>query len=139
MHNLTLVIVSSSLADRSRSRMAAEYAGECLLAHGVKVEWIDLRNHTVLAYPQSENDPEMIQLVQQFSAADGWVLATPVYNWGPSGVLTNFLHYVLSDEREHRYCPFLILGGAGGLRSYLALDSLGRTLLNEIWAVQGGP
>jgi NAD(P)H-dependent FMN reductase len=136
---LTVVIVSSSLANQSRSLLAAEYAGECLLGYGVKVELIDLRYHTPLPYPQSENDPETIALVQQFSAADAWVLASPVYNWGASGVLTNFLHYALDDVLEHRFRPFVVLGGVGGHKSHMSLDGLARTLVYEMWAVQVGP
>lgn len=138
-HTLKIVIVSASQAERSRSRLAALYAQDCLKAHGLEVNFIDLQESQILSYPYSENDSDLITLKRRFEAADGWVLAVPVYNWGPSGVLTNFLHYALNCEPPHRFRPFVLLGGVGGLRSHLALDGLARTLVYEMSAVQVGP
>ena len=63
----------------------------------------------------------------------------PAPSAGASAVLTNFLHYALDDDPVRRYRPFVLLGGASGLRSHLALDGLARTLTYEICAVQVGP
>jgi FMN-dependent NADH-azoreductase len=86
--DLTVAIVSASQAKKSRSRLAALYAQECLTADNIKVDLLDLKNHSILTYAHSEDDPQLNKLVERFNAADAWVLAVPVYNWGPSGVLT---------------------------------------------------
>lgn len=134
-----IVIVSSSQAKKSRSRMAALHAKECLMGRHVRGDFIDLNEYDLLTYPKSKGDPILDELVQRFNAADGWVLAVPVYNWGVSGVLLNFLHYALDDDPQRRYRPFVLIGGAGGMKSYLALDGLARTMIYEISAVQVGP
>lgn len=134
-----IVIVSASHAEKSRSRLASLYAQTCLSAYPVMVDFLDLQTHKILHYPHAENDPELKTLIEQFDAADAWVLAVPIYNWGASGSLINFLHYALNDEPLRRFRPFVLLGGAGGQRSYLALDGLARTLIHEIHAVQVGP
>ena len=134
-----IVIVSASHADKSRSRLAGLYAQECLLSYAVRVDFIDLQVYNIHHYPHSETDPELKTLIERFDAADAWVLAVPIYNWGASGALINFLHYALNDEPLRRFRPFVLLGGAGGQRSYLALDGLARMLIHEIYAVQVGP
>lgn len=137
--DLNIVIVSASRSGTSRSRLAAQYAQEYLAANGATVDLIHLKDHAIQTYPGSNNDPELDTLVERFNAADAWILAVPVYNWGPSGVLTNFLHYALSDKPERRYRPFIILGGAGGQKSFLSLDGLARTMTYEVNAVEVGP
>ncbi|MBV7339908.1 NAD(P)H-dependent oxidoreductase [Chloroflexi bacterium TSY] len=141
MTNLTnphIVIISASQSDKSRSRLAAQQAQDYLVADGAMADLIHLKERNIQTYPGSNNDPELDLLVERFNAADGWVFAVPVYNWGPSGVLTNFLHYGLRDTPERRYRPFVILGGAGGQKSFLSLDGLARTLTYEINAVEVG-
>ena len=136
---LQLVIISASQSPASRSRLAAHHARAWLQTQAVTVDFIDLSEYTLPTYPHAEGGAALAELIRRFNAADGWVLAVPVYNWGPSAVLLNFLHYVLDDDRTRRYRPFVILGGAGGLRSHLALDGLARTLTYEVSAVQVGP
>ncbi len=133
----SITIVSSSQAENSRSRLAARYAEESLKAANVNVDFIDLADYDILTYPKSNDDATLKTLVERFNAADGWVLAVPVYNWGPSGTLLNFLHYTLGGVQ--RYRPFIIIGAAGGMRATLALDGLARTMVYEISAVQVGP
>jgi FMN reductase len=135
----TIVIVSASQAEKSRSRMAALHAHAYLTTRDVKVDWLNLQDHNVLTYPRSKADPELETLIERFNTADGWVLAAPVYNWAVSGVLMNFLHYALDDDPHHRLRPFVIVGGAGGVKSHLALDGLARTMVYEISAIQVGP
>ena len=66
------------------------------------------------------------------------MLAVPIYNFGASGVLLNFLHYAL-DSDFGRWKPFVLLSSMGGQRSALALDHVARTLVYEVSAVQVGP
>ena len=138
MNQPSIVVVSSSLAPISRSRIAAQYAGNFLKSIGCEVQTVDLSSMAVAPYPASENDPETLNAVNLFNSAHGWVLASPVYNFGMSGVLLNFLHYALDSDRE-RFKPFVIIETLGGLRSALSSDHLARTMVYEVNAVQVGP
>ncbi len=137
--SVTIAIVSASQSKTSRSRLAARQAQHLLRQQDANVDLIDLQDLTIPPYPHGYGDEALADLTKRFNAADGWVLAVPVYNWGPSGVLLNFLHYALNDQPEQRYRPFVLLGGAGGQRSFLALDGVARTLIHEVSAVQVGP
>jgi NAD(P)H-dependent FMN reductase len=136
---LQIVIVSASQSPASRSRLAAHHAKVVLQTQPVAMDFIDLKEYALPTYPHAEGEAALAELIRRFNTADGWVLAVPVHNWGASAVLTNFLHYALDDDQARRYRPFVILGGAGGLRSHLALDGLARTMTYEISAVQVGP
>lgn len=134
----TIAVVSSSLSQQSRSRIMCRYAVEALSAQGLAAHLIDLAELELHAYPRSENQPAVQTALKQFNAAQGWVLAAPVYNFGASGVLLNFLHYAL-DSDWGRWKPFVLLASMGGQRSAMALDHLARTLIYEVSAVQVGP
>lgn len=136
----TILTVSSSLAVKSRSRVMARAAFEGLSKFTmIESRWLDLAEFDLQPYPTSEDDPVTNRMRKEFEAADGLILACPVYNWGPAASLTNFLHYVLDPENGRRYRPFLILAGAGTSKSHLAMDGLSRSILNEIHGIQIGP
>lgn len=106
---------------------------------GIRRRWLDLAEFDLRSYPRSEDDPIVSWMREEFEAADGMIIACPVYNWGASSSLTNFFHYVLDSENGRRHRPFILLGGAGTVRSHLALDGVARSLLNEIQGIQIGP
>jgi NAD(P)H-dependent FMN reductase len=135
---LRIVVLSSSPSEASRSRLAALYARKCLTDAGVPTDFLDLRAEPVALYPGRPDDLPRVELVRRFHAADGWVIAGPVYNYGAGSVLINFLHYALNSEgRRHR--PFVLIAGAGGEHSFLAFDSLANRLAHEIHAVPAVP
>jgi|GEM_PF-6732791 len=137
---ITILAISSSLSPTSRSRTMARIALDGLTRfEGVRRRWIDLGEFDLRSYPRSEDDPLVAWMREEFEAADGLIVACPVYNWGAAGSLTNFFHYVLDSENGRRHRPFVILGGAGTVRSHLALDGVARSLLNEIQGIQIGP
>lgn len=134
----TVVVVSSSLSEQSRSRIMARYAVEALAARQLDAQLIDLAQIEMAAYPASSNSPSLTAATALFNRASGWVLAVPIYNFGASGVILNFLHYAL-DSDFGRWKPFVLLSSMGGQRSALALDHVARTLVYEVSAVQVGP
>ncbi|CAN5829152.1 NAD(P)H-dependent oxidoreductase [soil metagenome] len=138
MSTPSIVVVSSSLNQQSRSRIMARYAGQSLAAHAIDVQLLDLAQIDVGVYPASAQAPGLLEATEQFNAAHGWVLAAPIYNFGASAVLLNFLHYAL-DSAFGRWKPFVLLSSMGGQRSALALDHIARTLVYEVSAVQVGP
>jgi NAD(P)H-dependent FMN reductase len=135
-----ILTIASSLSAKSRSTAMAHHAHSIMAERGdVDAQFVDLACIDIGIYPRSENDPAVNLLAEQFERSDGFVLATPVYNWHAGANLENFLHYVLDPAAARRYRPFVILGGAGSSRSQLALDGLGRTMLSEIHGLQVGP
>lgn len=134
----TVVVVSSSLSAKSRSRVMARYAVESLVAHNIDAHLLDLAQVEIGAYPASTNAPHLIEATNLFNRAHGWVLAAPIYNFGASGILLNFLHYALNSDFG-RWKPFALISSMGGQRSALALDHVARTLVYEVSAVQVGP
>jgi NAD(P)H-dependent FMN reductase len=107
---------------------------------GCEADFIDLAALNDLPpYPRGENDEALNALCARFNAAQGWVLATPIYNFGVNGALTTFLHYALSGADDRRWKPFCILASMGGLRGALGADSLMRSLMLERNAVAVGP
>ena len=138
MSSPTVVVVSSSLSPQSRSRIMARYAVQSLTAHAVDAQLLDLAQVEIGPYPASAHTPGLLAATKQFNAAHGWVLAAPIYNFGASAVLLNFLHYAL-DSDFGRWKPFVLLSSMGGQRSALALDHVARTLVYEVSAVQVGP
>jgi FMN reductase len=139
MRKPNVLTISSSLSPSSRSKVLAKYAHEELGRMEVESQFLDLADYDIQIYPRSENDPTLRRLVEVFERADGYVIASPVYNWHNAASVTNFLHYALDPEGGRRYRPFLLLAGAGSSRSHLACDGLTRTLTSEIHAIQIGP
>lgn len=139
MHQPRIAVLSSSLNPVSRSRLGAEACRQKLEEWGCSTLWIDLADLRFESFPRSENDAGLQAACQQFNQADGWVVATPVYNFTVSGTLLTFLHYALASDSGDRWKPFCLLASMDGLRAGLALDSLGRTLQHERSAVAVGP
>jgi len=137
MPSPTVVVVSSSLSQHSRSRIMARYAVQLLATHAIDAQLLDLAQLEIASYPASANTPSLSEATQRFNAAHGWVLAAPVYNFGASGVLLNFLHYAL-DSDFGRWKPFVLMASMSGPRSAMALDHVARTLVYEVSAVQVG-
>ncbi len=133
---MNVVVLTTSYEEVSRSSVAAGVA----IAHleretGVEVTRLDLATLGVSAYPGDEDDPARDAAVAAFQAADAYVIATPVHNWGAAAATTAFLSHALDPDDARRFRPVLVLGGAGTPRSHLALDGLVRTLQSELDAV----
>ncbi|CAN5549674.1 hypothetical protein BH11ARM2_BH11ARM2_15830 [soil metagenome] len=135
----TIAVVSSSHSVNSRSRVGARACAEAVHVAGGQAEWIDLSEMDLRPYPRSQGDPLLENAVERFNAADGWLVATPTYNFGPSGTLLTFLHYALGEDQGAKWRPFCILTSLAGLRTAMSTDGLARTILHERAAVQVGP
>jgi NAD(P)H-dependent FMN reductase len=134
-----VAIVSASLGARSRSRVAAEVAADELEAAGCTVDLIDLTTLDLPAWPHGEDDPKLADAARRFNAGDGWLLATPIYNFTVSGALTTFLTYAMTGDHGDRWKPFALITSMSGWRSGMAADSVYRTLAYERSAVAVGP
>ena len=86
MSGLLLPVISCSLDPKSQSRTLAGEATKLLTRAGNRSQLIDLRDYALPAFDNSSvfgtsDFTEMHHLIEQ---ADGIILATPIYNWGPS-------------------------------------------------------
>jgi len=132
-------VLSSSQNLDSRSKAAALFCKEVLDKNGCVVDFIDLNNLELLPYPRSEQNQEIKNACNKFNNADGWVLASPVYNFGASGTLLTFLHYALAIDSGAQWKPFCIVASMNSMSSRLATDHLARSLMLERNAVAVGP
>ena len=138
MNTPNIVAISTSLADASRSRVAASVVADELKTLGAEVSTIDLHASPLAGYPHADEDPAIETYQEQVRAADGLLLAFPIHNWGESGQTRDFLAYVLDKETMQNKVALLV-AGCSTKSSFLAPMSVGRTLQAEIGAVVIGP
>jgi NAD(P)H-dependent FMN reductase len=129
---LRIAILSGSTnndpEEMSRSRALAEKYRDHLVSKGADVDWVDFRDLPDLPdWDSSFYDSYRDRL----NNADGLVISTPIYNYGPSGKVLQFLHGTLDNE-DQQYKPYSLLSGAGSPRSALALSGLATSLNHEI-------
>lgn len=132
-----IVVVSASLAPRSRSRIVAQFAADYLSSKGLQTDFIDLSETPLLSYPMGKNDTVTLDLIERYNAAHGYILAFPIHNWSPSGQLSAFLGHVL-DASRNRFRPYIAIAAASSNKSFLAFDALARTMACEVDAVAVG-
>lgn len=138
MNKLQIAVLSASLGEKSRSRLATEFAINQLQKSNCDVELIDIRCLNLEVYPRSSDDVNILNMTNILNKADAWLIAGPVYNWTASGGLITFMNYWL-NETTPRYRPFCMIAGAGGDKSFLAFETISRMLIHEAHAIQVGP
>lgn len=129
---LRIAILSGSTnndpEEMSRSRALAEKYRDHLVSKGADVDWVDFRDLPDLP---DWDDKFYDSYRDRINNADGLVISTPIYNYGPSGKVLQFLHGTL-DSEDQQYKPYSLLSGAGSPRSALALSGLATSLNHEI-------
>lgn len=136
---MKILVVSTSLAEKSRSRAILNYAARELEKNSFEINFVDLHAHSVQVYPRSASDPFILNLTEVFNSCSGLVLGGPVHNWSAGASLMNLLAYVLDPENAPAFRPTILIAGAGSGASLLALENVQRSLLHEIKAVLIGP
>jgi len=132
-----IVGVPGSLRARSFNR-ALLRAAAGLVPSGATFEIVEL--HGVPPYDDDRDENRgghdtpaaVIDLRARSAAADALVLASPEYNWGPSGVMKNAIDWLSRPPQDSplRHKPVALMGCSGGaagtgraqlhLRQYLA-------------------
>jgi len=114
---IKLAAFCGSLRKASFNRMALNAFAE-RLPDDVSLQTIEIGGWPLYnADIQAQGFPAAVQAAQQaMMAADGIVLVTPEYNYGPSGVLKNAIDW-LSRTQPQPFAakPMAIFGAAGGL------------------------
>lgn len=128
------VIIGSTRPKRFSEKPAAWITGKLKERPNLDVQVLDLRDFDLPFYNEPVNSssikgnytsPESSRWAKAIGEADGFVIVTPEYNRGTSGVLKNALDLVY-DEWNIKPVGFVSYGSAGGARAMeqLRLTSL---------------
>ena len=119
------VIAGSIREGRFSDKAAAWIAEEIKKQEGVVVEILDLRDYNMPFFnepvtPSYKQEPYKNEAVARFTKkieeGDAFVVVTPEYNHGTSGVLKNALDWVY-QEWNNKPVAFVSYGSVGGARA----------------------
>ena len=125
---MSFLIVSASLNSESNSRSLAREAERVLRAAGHEVVFLDLRD---LPLPicdgeKAYDDPNALRADRLVAAADGIIVATPIYNYDASASVKNFIE-LTGKAWTNKVVGFLC--SAGGHGSYMSIMALANSLM----------
>lgn len=125
---MTYLVISSSLNPASRSRLLAVRAEEMLKREGVDVAFVDLRETGLPACDGNDcySDPAVRDLGKRIAAAEGVLLATPIYNYSASASAKNLIE-LTGQAWSRKIVGFLC--AAGGPGSYMSVMGLANMLM----------
>ncbi len=123
------LILSASLRSESRSRALARESLARLGAAGVEAELVDLRDHALpLCDGEScYGDPAVLAFKEKLMGADGYLIATPIYNYGSNAAIKNAVELTGRDVWTQKVVGYL--AAAGGQASYMSLSGLTLSLM----------
>jgi NAD(P)H-dependent FMN reductase len=131
---MPLLIVSASLNSESNSRLLAREAERVLRAAGHETVFLDLRD---LPLPicdgeKAYDDPNVLRADRLIAAADGIIVATPIYNYDASASVKNFVE-LTGKAWTNKVVGFLC--SAGGPGSYMSIMALANSLMLDFRCV----
>lgn len=119
------VIAGSTREGRFSDKAAAWVAEEIKKQKEVMVEVLDLRDYEMPFFNESVSpsfkqepfkDEAVVRFTKKIAEGDAFVIITPEYNHGTSGVLKNALDWVY-PEWNNKPVAFVSYGGVGGARA----------------------
>lgn len=141
MQKRHITVISAGLSQPSSTRMLADAlaksTNQALGVDGTEVEFttIELRDHahaiTDMLLTQFPN-PELKEVLDQVKAADGVIMATPIFSAGPSGLFKMFLDLFTSEDFDEK--PVLLGATGGTLRHAMIVESAIRPVLTYLRA-----
>ena len=131
---MNYLVISSSLNQYSKSRILARATAEALSDAGRAVEYVDL---VELAIPFCDAAgcyaaPDVVELTAKIEAADGIVLATPIYNYTLGSSAKNLIELTGRAWTE-KVVAFLC--AAGGVHSYMSVMGVASSLMLDFRSV----
>ena len=123
------LILSASLRPNSRSHALALEAALRLKAQGIEAELVDLRDHPLPLCDGGAcyGDPAVQEFKSKLIEADGYLIATPIYNFDGNAALKNAIELTGRDVWTQKVVGFL--AAAGGRGSYMSLSGLTLSLM----------
>jgi len=124
----TILIISCSLANESRSRTVGKLIFDRIKKVGAVVDWVDLAHVTL---PLCDGDsaleePHALALLEKIKQAHGIVLCSPIYNYDVNAVAKNLIE-LTGDAWIGKVVGLAY--ASGGIRSYLAGMGIIQSLL----------
>ncbi|MCI1257073.1 MAG: NAD(P)H-dependent oxidoreductase [Corynebacterium provencense] len=138
----SLVIVNAGLGDPSTTRQVAERVGDAVVrrvtaaGEGLEVRRIDLRDlaSDLATYMTTYIPSEALDRARRtVSAADGLIVATPVFQGSYSGLFKMFFDTL--EMRSLEEVPVTMVATAGTARHSMVLDYAVRPLLSFLHAL----
>ena len=125
---MNYLIVSCSLNPDSKSRIMAKAALESLESKKASVELIDLADlkPPICDGGAAYGDPAAQELAAKVEAADGILIATPIYNYDVNAAAKNLIELTGRAWTE-KIAGFLC--AAGGQGSYMSVMALASSLM----------
>lgn len=134
---MNIVVLVGSATPPGRTQTMAGTLAEALRGHpGVHVELIDLANvafEPADGRPLEKYDQTIVSAVTKITAAQGLVIASPVYRATYAGVLKNFLDLVPFEALRDKPVGLAVL--AASQHHYLGVDSAVRSIVAWYGAV----
>lgn len=129
----TVLVLTASPSITSRTSALGHHVGDELVLAGHDVRFLDLRRLPAQALLSADTSaPEISAAVQQVLAADGVVVATPIYKASYSGLLKVFLDLLPQRALEGKVVLPLATGGT--VAHLLAIDYSLRPVLVSLGA-----
>jgi FMN reductase len=122
------LVISTSGNPDSNSRRMAQFAFDWLRKQKTQCDWLDISR---LDLPLCDadvcyNHPEAQKVSSAIEAADGIILATPVYNFDVSAAAKNLVELTGSVWEDKIVA---VLCAAGGMSSYMSVMSFANSLM----------
>ncbi|MCU0240200.1 MAG: NAD(P)H-dependent oxidoreductase [Pyrinomonadaceae bacterium] len=149
-----ILAFAGALRKDSTNKKAVKVAVEGAKKAGAEVTFIDLKDFSVPLYDgdleaESGLPENVVKLQELMLAHDGFLIASPEYNSGISGVLKNYIDWTSRPNGEHKagacYGGKVVVimsaspGGLGGLRGLFdlrkVLSTMGVIVLPQEFAV----
>ena len=128
------LVISTSGNPDSNSRRMAQVAFDWLKKAKVDCEWLDIHklNLPLCDADVCYNDPQAQKVSASIEAADGIILATPVYNYDVSAAAKNLVE-LTGGAWEHKVIAFLC--AAGGMSSYMSVMAFANSLMLDFRSI----
>src|SRR3989344_1755966 len=110
------IIVGSTREARFSDKAAAWITGEIRKQKEIEVEALDLRDYDMPFYNEPVKNKAVARFTKKIAEGDAFVIVTPEYNHGTSGVLKNALDWVY-PEWNNKPVAFVSYGSVGGARA----------------------
>lgn len=131
---MALLILSASLNPNSKSLLLARAAAAALEADEIDCEFLDLRT---LPLPLCDGgaaygDANVARAVEMVAAADGILIASPIYNYDVNAALKNLIELTGKAWTDKTVA---FLNAAGGSSSYMSIMALANSLMLDFRCV----
>ena len=125
---MKFLVISTSANPDSNSRKMGQLAFENLKKAAVECQWIDTRelNLPICDADTCYADPRVKQIADAIEAADGILIAAPVYNYDVSAAAKNMIE-LTGEAWNDKIVGFLC--AAGGQGSYMSVMAYANSLM----------